>query len=152
MVSSSLPLHENTDQTASGGSLCKLSKRQSLDFKVFVPNVDQICKEDRMHLLLDMPGLDESSCEIELASGRVTVRGKVNNWTACNEPGVFTDSGAGLLERLSNDLIRTFQYCFDIPVDYERLHYAQFIEGTLHICVDRVGCFEDLKEILNPLN
>ena len=38
---------------------------------------------------------------------------------------------------MRNERSQQFQYFFDIPVGFEDLQHAQFVEGTLHICVDR---------------
>lgn len=152
MVNSNLPLHNKTDQVVGEADVNKLAGRRSSDFKVLVPNVDQICKEDRMHLLLDMPGLDESSCEIELIPGRVTIRGRVNTLATSYEVGDYSNCRRNLLAQLSNDDLQRFQYCFEIPVDYENLHYAQFTEGTLHICVDRNNICENSSEKLKTVN
>ena len=132
---------QETDET----SFYDISGSKSGDYKILVPNVDQIHKDDRIHLLLDMPGLDEASCEIELIPGRVTVYGNLNQFSSIAELGYSQKKKQGLLKRMRDEQAQQFQYFFEIPVGFEELHHAQFVEGTLHICVDRVE-FPDLEE------
>tara|TARA_Y100000589_G_scaffold175742_1_gene166793 strand:- start:596 stop:1051 length:456 start_codon:yes stop_codon:yes gene_type:complete len=133
---------ENSDRGLSG-----IINRNN-DYKILVPNVDQILKDDRIHLLLDMPGLDESSCEIELTPCRVSVYGKLHRFSTSDDCALSSAQNRGLLKRMRNEQARQFQYFFDIPVGFEGLNHAQFVEGTLHICVDRVA-FKDMEEDLS---
>ena len=145
MTDSNLSHLGDHEQESSESRLSEIVNRSSDDYKILVPNVDQIHKDDRIHLLLDMPGLDEASCEIELTPCRVSVYGTLMTFTANDDSGYSSPQKHGLLKRMRNEQARQFQYFFDIPVGFEGLHHAQFVEGTLHICVDRLE-FTDLQD------
>ena len=140
------------DPEISENDFSKIANSNNGDYKILVPNVDQIHKEDRIHLLLDMPGLDEASCEIELIPGRVTVYGKLMKFSSCNELSHSSTAKHGLLKKMRTEKSQQFQYFFDIPVGFEDLQHAQFVEGTLHICVDRLEFQDSEQEACRSVN
>lgn len=145
MTNANLSHLGDSDPEVTENDFSKIANSNNGDYKILVPNVDQIHKEDRIHLLLDMPGLDEASCEIELVPGRVTVYGKLTKFSSCNETGHLSSAKHGLLKKMRTEQAQQFQYFFDIPLGFEDLQHAQFVEGTLHICVDRLE-FQDLEQ------
>ena len=145
MTDSNLSHLGDHEKGTNENSFSDIANSNNGDYKILVPNVDQIYKEDRIHLLLDMPGLDEASCEIELIPGRVTVYGKLIRFSSTNDTVNSITGNQGLLRRMRNEQLQQFQYFFDIPVGFEDLQHAQFVEGTLHICVDRLE-FPDPNE------
>ena len=55
MANSNLSHLDDHEKTTNENSFSEIGNSSDGDYKIFVPNVDQIYKEDRIHLLLDMP-------------------------------------------------------------------------------------------------
>ena len=125
-----------TKETAQRPVLQKIPRKQDR-ILVYVPNTEIIEREDYFHLLLDMPGLEESSIEISCEGSSLTV------------------SGVLLVQNYSTTVKRKpFQHTFYLPQGINDMGIeAQFFEGTLQISVlrdDAILHMEDLLEaVLN---
>ena len=73
--------------------------------RVFQPKVDILENDAGLRLWAEMPGVDESSIEVELVDGVLSLRGRVATDEYANLKPIYTEYGVGDFDarfRLSN--------------------------------------------------
>jgi HSP20 family molecular chaperone IbpA len=93
------------------------------DSRCFVPRSDIYEVEDAIHLVLDMPGVDEKSLDVTLEKNTLTVYGQV-------EPPVFEGYTPAYAEYETGDFQRNFN--IQIPIDVNGIE-AIYKNGVLNI-------------------
>jgi len=119
----------------------ELQKAEPLDAErveqapAFIPAVDIVETDDRALLTVDLPGCDESSVEVHLEEGVLTVRGRV-------KPDDFPGHDLTYSEYRVGDFERTFTV--SELVDSEKIE-AKVRNGVLELTLPKVAAAQPKK-------
>ncbi len=108
--------------------------RQEESLRTFVPNIETFVSEDGVRILMDMPGLNPDSVEIETSDGNVTIH------------GALTVPRVGKLLSSVSPCTREFSetFLFEENLDHERIE-AEFFNDTLQVMIPYQGIIEELE-------
>jgi HSP20 family molecular chaperone IbpA len=108
--------------------------RQEENLRIFVPNIETFVSEDGVRILMDMPGLNPDSVEIETDNSSVTIRGAL----------VLPRAGKPLsdLSPCTREFCESF--FFEEDLDHERIE-AEFFHDTLQVIIPCKGTITELE-------
>jgi HSP20 family molecular chaperone IbpA len=91
--------------------------------RVYTPKVDIVETDDAIDVIADMPGVDESSVEITLEKGVLTIYGKVDWKEPESHDPVYREYGIGDFQR---------SFTLSDAIDQERIE-ARVKNGVLRV-------------------
>src|SRR5262245_15054394 len=111
------------------------SEQNTRPGRTFAPKVDILESDSGLKLWAELPGVDESSIEVDVVDGVLSVRGRVATDEYQNLEPLYTEYGVGNFEarfRLSN------------TIDGERIH-AKLRHGVLELELPKVAAAKPRK-------
>jgi HSP20 family molecular chaperone IbpA len=98
-------------------------QEQTRPGRTFVPNVDIRETADALFVWADMPGVDESSIDVRLENGRLSIEGRVSAADYAELAPVYTEYNVG-------NFVRSFRIGDAIDTDRVR---AKMTDGVLEL-------------------